>query len=174
VIKSGHMDYLEKFITDNFHGWTAFGMIIFLLVAVFLLVEVIRNAVKYRYDKKLEEHKAKLNQDKDSAKLQINADLSNKPRMGQPFLGFGPQEIILGDLTFHVLKAYNNFPSQNAAMSVDMVGQYCQITRDEALAAVKELHKMKYIRTLITAPGEWNGHFQITPIGRDYVMRHAT
>jgi len=348
------MDYLEKFITDNFHGWTAFGMIVCLLVAVFLLVEVIRNAVKHRYDKKLEEHKAKLNQDKDSAKLQINAemimqhtdrkdilinvevintgkrpsfiksvtavlqpstrtiagsslpplvdsteetanlltapqkgvveikpdgasftwvfkinvnphlrpyikdgdtygkgfveitsgerlefffsvlpddawgfltapiapvfdgktghrcsrcglmflkqadaksvtcpkckqvddlisqqfpappDLSNKPRRGQPFLGFGPQEIILGDLTFHVLKAYNNFPSQNAAMSVDMVGQYCQITRDEALAAVKELHKMKYIRTLTTAPGEWNGHFQITPIGRDYVVRHAT
>jgi hypothetical protein len=101
-------------------------------------------------------------------------NLSNIPRKGQRFFTIGPEEILLGDLTFHVLKAYSNFSSAHAAMSVDMVSQYCQIPPDRALPAVKELHGMKYIRTVITAPGEWNGHFQITPIGRDYVNRHAT
>lgn len=348
------MDYLEKFITDNFHGWTAFGMIVCLLVAVFLLVEVIRNAIKHRYDKKLEEHKSKLNQDKDSAKLKINAemimqhtdrkdilinvevintgkrpcfiksvtavlqpstrtivgstlpplvdspeeidnlltapqkgvveikpdgasftwifkinvnphlrpyikdgdtygkgfvevtsgerleyfflmlpddawnfltapiapvfdgqtghrcsrcgfmflkqadatsvvcpkckqvdvlkseqfpappDLSNKPRERKTFFALGPEEITLDALTFHILKAYSNFTSPNAAMSVDMVSHYCQITRDEALPAVQELFKMKLIRVLVIMPGEWNSHYQITPAGRNYVMQHAT
>jgi hypothetical protein len=67
------MDYLQKFITDHFHGWTAVGIIAFLGMTLFILAEIVRNAVKHRYDKKLEEHKAKLNQDKDSAKLKVNA-----------------------------------------------------------------------------------------------------
>jgi hypothetical protein len=100
--------------------------------------------------------------------------LSNIPRKGKPFLGFGPEETILGDLTFEVLKTYSRFPSPNAAMSVKMVCDMGGYAYDEALAAVQELHRMKYIRTLIAAPGNWNGHFQITPIGRDYVNRHAT
>jgi hypothetical protein len=101
-------------------------------------------------------------------------NLSNTPRRGGKLLGFGPEEIILSPFTFHILKAYNNFTSPHSAMSVDAVSHYCQVTREEALPAVQELHRMKYIFTLTPAPGEWNGEYQITPIGRDYARRHAT
>src|SRR5271170_6633810 len=62
MIKSGCVEYLEKFITDNFTGWKAVVLVLLLLAGVLILVEVVRNEIKHRYDKKLEAHKSKLNQ----------------------------------------------------------------------------------------------------------------
>jgi len=64
----------------------------------------------------------------------------------------------------------SRFTSPNTALSVTMVCDAGGIGYGDALAAVQELHKMKFIRVLVIISGEWNSHYQITPIGRDYIM----
>jgi DNA-directed RNA polymerase subunit RPC12/RpoP len=100
------------------------------------------------------------------------ADLSRMASKGNRFMGFGPEEIILSKLTFHVLRAYNRIYPKGALGVMGLVG-YCQISEVDALASVQELWNMKYIRTVIDMPGEWNSEYAITDIGRDYVRRHA-
>jgi hypothetical protein len=173
------MDWLKQFIAAHFHGLTAVGMLALLLVVAFLVVEVAKHIIKFHFDKivgtsKTKPAEAKPIQPPQRVEFPAPTDLSITPRKGNRLLGFGPEEIILSPFTFHILKAYNNFTSPHSAMGVNAVSHYCQVTREEALPAVQELHRIKYIFTLIPAPGEWNGEYQITPIGRDYVRRHAT
>jgi hypothetical protein len=100
------------------------------------------------------------------------SDLSRTPTKGNRFMGFGPEETILSEMTFHVLRAYNRiYP--NGALGVRGLSGYCQISEADALACVQQLWNMKYIRTLIDMPGEWNSEYAITDLGRDYVRRHA-
>jgi hypothetical protein len=100
------------------------------------------------------------------------ADLSRMAGKGNRFMGFGPEEIILSKLTFHVLRAYNRvYPK--GALGIRGLAGYCQISEVDALTSVQELWNMKYIRTVIDMPGEWNSEYAITDIGRDYVRRHA-
>lgn len=100
------------------------------------------------------------------------ADLSRTPSKGNRFMGFGPEEFILSEMTFHVLRAYNRiYP--NGTLGVRGLAGYCQIPEGDALASVQELWNMKYIRTVIDMPGEWNSEYAITDFGRDYVRRHA-
>jgi lysylphosphatidylglycerol synthetase-like protein (DUF2156 family) len=82
------------------------------------------------------------------------------------------EQTTLDPLTFHVLKYFWTFPIGSASVSV--VSHSCQISLDEALDCVKRLWHLKLIKTLIPAPGEWNGQYQITPRGSDYVRNHAT
>jgi hypothetical protein len=79
---------------------------------------------------------------------------------------------VLDALTFHVLKHFGTFPI--GSVPVSAVAYSCQISHDEALGCVKRLWDLKLIKTLIPAPREWNGQYQITPKGMDYVRNHAT
>jgi hypothetical protein len=189
------MDTILKLVVDNNGNYQ--WLPISLAIVAFISLTAIVCLIKHLYDVRLEIIKHDLGKGKkglsevQSLKKEWSAqvkeidslnrvpsfpapsDITDTPRRGNRFLSFGPEEIILGDLSFHILKAYGNFNSQNAAMSVDMVCHYCQLKTEEALPAVKQLHGLGFIKTVVNAPGEWNGHYQITAIGRDYIRRHG-
>ena len=100
-------------------------------------------------------------------------NLSKTPRKGGKLLGFGPEEIILSELAFHVLKALSRINPNMGAMSARMISFQCGISEDDALHCVKELSQWKYIRIAILAPGDYQSDYAITQMGRAYVLQHA-
>ena len=73
---------------------------------------------------------------------------------------------------FHVLKWFSTFPKGSAPVSG--VEYMCQMDHSTALSCVQELWRLKFIRTVVQAPGEWNGQYAITQKGADYVRTHGT
>ncbi len=75
--------------------------------------------------------------------------------------------------TFEVLKWFSTFP-RNGSAPVSYVAQVHGLDSIAALACVQELWHLKFIKTVVVAPGEWNGQYAITDTGFDYVRTHAT
>jgi predicted nucleotide-binding protein len=75
---------------------------------------------------------------------------------------------------FHVLKWFSQINPDTGAGNVPIVAQSCGLDTSDALACIQELWGLKFIKTAIIMPGEWNSHYAITDKGRDYVRDHAT
>ncbi len=60
------------------------------------------------------------------------------------------------------------------AGSRSYVAQVHGLESSAALACVQELWHLNLIKTVVVAPGEWNGRYAITSKGFDYVITHAT
>lgn len=82
------------------------------------------------------------------------------------------EEPVLDSRTFHVLKWFSTFPRGSAP--VVAVAQACQMDFGDALDCVKTLWQLKFIKTVVIAPGEWKGQYAITDRGFEYVKNHAT
>jgi len=75
--------------------------------------------------------------------------------------------------TFEVLKWFSTFPP-NGAAPVSLVAQVHEMDLSAAQACVQELWHLHFIRTVMAAPGDWNGQYAITDEGFNYVRTHAT
>jgi len=84
-----------------------------------------------------------------------------------------PRAPTLDRKTFEVLKWFSTFP-RNGSAPVSYVAQVHGLGSSAALACVQELWHLKFIETVVVAPGEWNGRYAITGKGFDYVSTHAT
>jgi len=80
----------------------------------------------------------------------------------------------LSPKAFHVLKWFNQINSNTGAGDVQIVAHICGMDASDALACIQELWGLKFIKTAIVMPGEWNSHYAITQKGRDYVRENAT
>lgn len=78
------------------------------------------------------------------------------------------------EMVFHVLKAFDRIHPTTGALTVEGVAAYCGIRHSDALTSVKQLWEDRFIYTAIPGPGEWNGHYKITPLGRSCVRLYAT
>ncbi len=82
------------------------------------------------------------------------------------------EEPKLDSKAFHVLKWFSTFPRGSAPVTA--VAQVCQMELSDALDCVKQLWNLRFIKTVVIAPGEWNGQYAITEKGMGYVRNHAT
>ncbi len=83
-----------------------------------------------------------------------------------------PKAPTLDRQTFEVLKWFSTF-QPNVSAPVSYVAQVHGLDSSAALACVKELWHLKFIETVVVAPGEWNGRYAITDKGFNYVSTHA-
>jgi hypothetical protein len=73
--------------------------------------------------------------------------------------------------TFEVLKWFSTFPK--GAVPIGAVQQVFGMDYPTAVSCVERLWDLKFLRTVVVAPGEWNGQYGITPTGYDFVRRNS-
>ena len=77
-------------------------------------------------------------------------------------------------MAFHVLKWFSQINPDTGAGNVQIVSHLCQISENDACTCIEELRRLNFIKIVGIAVTEGEGHYKITPEGRDYVFANAT